>query len=182
MDTTAENEQDDKAYTTTLARHRQGPITTTTAAERERIYCKNHYLNSKSTGHIRSEYRKLGKDKEGSKQKEGKGKRRITELVAASGAEVSSGTVSTPHSPISTPPFTCGTSALCCVTSYPPSTYTPSTGWTYGLGASSHMTSNLDIVVNIRYFDEKDWLCKWRDLTPHWSWHCGGPGEAALPL
>ena len=120
MDTTAGNEQYDKAYATTLARHRQRPVTTTTGAERERTYCKNHYLNSGSTGHIRSEYRKLAKDKEKSKQKEGKGKGRIAELAAASGTEVSSGTVSTPHSPISTPPFTCGTSALCYVTSYPP--------------------------------------------------------------
>lgn len=114
-----------------------------------------HYISSKCTGHIWNEYRKLAKDKEKSKQKERKGRGEVAGLAATAGAGGSSGTVSTPHSPTFIPPFTCGTSAVCYVTSSPSSTHTPSTGWTYDPGASSHMTNNLDLVLNIRNFDKR---------------------------
>ena len=143
-----------RAALRTTTQHSQG---TDRGHQRHRkgvYHCKTNYPNSKCTCHI---CHKLAKGKEKGKQKEEKGtsKGRITDwqlLLALKSRPASlvhpTPRPSQPPSPTTRPHYTAPPFHLS-------STHTPSTEWIYGLGASSYVTNNFDLFVNIRNFDKK---------------------------
>jgi len=153
MDITTEGiEVEDKAYTaqTQASKQQKQPSKQPTTGEKDCSYCRKHYPNSKSAGHIWSECNKLKKDKEKKKEKDGKPKEERAAQASTSKETSGETTVSSLVEPLLNPhPHTSDTAASCYYTSFPPSKHTPSTKWIWDTGSSSHMTNNLDLFLNI---------------------------------
>jgi transposase InsO family protein len=129
---TSDKHDEDKAYKATEKKRKSNY-----SADRdtkECTYCKKHYPNSKSIGHTWNECHKLKADKE---KKSDKGKEKVDETAKIT-TEASSSSLETVglHS---------------SADSFPTSSTPPSTRWVLDTAASSHMTNNLDLFINIKH-------------------------------
>jgi hypothetical protein len=101
--------------------------------------CKKYYPNSRYKGQVWHECNKLKNDKDKKqkdKDKDGK-KDKVTVEVGKIATETKEGD---------------DTEAVCCrSSSYPPPMYPPSTSWSFDTGASSHMSDNIDLLININH-------------------------------
>ena len=148
MDITTEAD-DDKAYTAAMTTGGNKGKTATGSSSKECTWCAKHHPKANNKGHSWNECNKLKAfNEKRKKEKDGKEK----DEAARAGKETEgSETVGTPTSY----PFTSDTAANCYHTSYPPSKATPSTRWIYDTGASSHMTNNLDLFLNIQPYNKR---------------------------
>ena len=151
MDITMEVDDSDKAYATTTTTsgnkgRAQATTSETTPGTKECTWCAKHHPKANNKGHSWNECNKLKAFNEKGRRI-GKGGEEVAHVNKESkGSE----TVGTPITSCSSHSFTPDTAANCYHTSYPPSRSTPSTRWIYDTGASSHMTNNLDLFLNIQ--------------------------------
>jgi hypothetical protein len=134
LSTKKEDSEDAKAYkaTDTKGKGKAG----SKDGDKECTYCKKHYPKSKSHGHLWYECNKLKADKEKAKEKKdkdkGKAKEETAKVASQSKLDDEEETV-------------------CRHTSssyFPKPVHPPCTPWALDTAASSHMTNNLELLVN----------------------------------
>ena len=122
------NQVEDKAYRVQEPRRQADP--NSNSEDKECSYCKKHFPKSRWTGHLWNECHKLKAKQEKEKEKKGKGK------VDTAKAVTESSKVSTDTDAVS--PRTHPSSSR-------------STQWVIDTAASSHMTNNPDLFLNIEH-------------------------------
>ena len=127
--TTDNKDEDDKAYRITETK---GKEKANTSGTKECSYCKKHYPKSKYIGHLWNECNKLKADREKRKEKKEKEKE-DTANVATEDRTSNIEAVGARSTSFSTP------------------SHSPSTRWVIDTAASSHMTNNIDLFINIEH-------------------------------
>jgi len=151
MDLTTEDTEVGGAYSTTTTKPKGRNTLDGNAASKECTWCAKHHPKSSNKGHTWNECNKLKAHQEKKKNEKGTKEEKKEEVARATG-ETQDETVSTPdETTTSLHPFTPDTAANCYHSSFPPSRYTPSNQWIFDTGASSHMTNNLDLFLDISH-------------------------------